>query len=381
MQELTRRLPSRTCKRLAEICAPMLFRSISLKEVDEERHSRLAENAQQLGGFVRHLKLTLEDGLADNDNLPIYRLLSSMPNVRSLIVVHRQQDVAKHTPLQRAVEKFVHLEEVTLREKSYNPGHTHVSTPMVVIADTFFHAFLCSVLRVHSERLRGFHLYTLLRIDPKLYIQLRDKTPNLRSVTFTTNIDLVMEDVFAEATPWASGQTGNLANLTFLGCNGTHANRFVENILRGVYGVQLEEIQFISSGRYIAHIPEPPSTPVFRSIVRMHFDHVTREELIVIAVVPIQELSLTRITYHAFCHLPVLLERVSSNYGGGFMGLRRLRLSAKFASEILWEMVPSQCKATYERLREKCLPQRCIQLTLDAADRPIICTCSDHFSC
>lgn len=376
LQNLTRRLPSSTCKRLAEICAPILFGSISLKEVDEERHCRLAENAEQLGGFVRHLKLVLEGGLADNKNLPMYQILSSMPNVRSLIILHRQQDVAKRIPLQRALEKFVDLEEITLREKSYNLSRTHVSALMVAITETFFHTFLCSVLKVHSERLRSLHLNTFLPLDPQLYIDIRDKTPNLRSVTFTTNIDVHLESVFAEATPWASGQTGNLESLTFLGCDGAHADLFVENILRGVYGVQLEEIRFICSGRYRrsgVYIPEPPSTPVFRSIKRLHFDHINLKELSIIALIPIQELSLVRIGHDAFCRLPILLEGVSSNSGGvqqAFMGLRRLRLSPKFALERLWERLPAECKAAYEALCEKSLPQRGIQLTLDAVELP-----------
>jgi len=355
----------------------MLFRSVYLREFDPERHYRLAENVQQLGGLVRHLQLTLEDGLIGRNDLPIYQMLSRMPNVQSLTIVHRQQDVAKHTPLQHALEKFVRLEEVTLQEKGYNPRRTHVSTPMVSISETFFHTFLCSVLKVHSGRLRELHLYTLLPLHPLLYIDIRDKTPNLRSVTFTTNIGTDMDDIFAEATPWASGQTGNLRSLTFLGCNGTHADRFVENILRGVYGIRLEEVRFISSGRYLVHTPAPPSTPVFKSIERLHFDHINPQELSTIALVPIEELSLTCITFDAFCRLPALLEGVPSASGGvkqGFIGLKRLRLSRKFASKAL----STECKAAFKELHEKCLPQRGIQLTLDAVDMSFTCLCGDH---
>jgi predicted ribonuclease YlaK len=117
-----------------------------LKELDTKRHHRLAENAQRLGGLVRHLRLTLEDGPSDNKDLPIYRLLSSMPSVQSLTIAHRQQDVARHTPLQHVVEKFVHLEEIIIKEKDYNPRRTHVSAPRVAIAETFFHTFPCSAL-------------------------------------------------------------------------------------------------------------------------------------------------------------------------------------------------------------------------------------------
>ena len=338
-------------------------------------------NAQQLGGLVRHLTLVLEDGLVDNNSLPIYEMLSNMPNVRSLFIVHQQQDVAKHSSTHHALEKFVHLESITLQEKEYDPTYTHVSMPTVPNTETFFHTFLCNALKVHSGRLRALHLYTLLPLDPQLYIDIRDKTPNLRAVTFTTNICLDMEGVFSEATPWASGQSGRLESLTFLGCDGIHADQFAKNVLCGVYGVWLKDVQFISSGRYIAHIPKPPSTPVFTSIERMHFDHINAQELSVIALISIEELSLTCITHDAFCRLPMHLEGDLSRCSGtrlGFMGLRRLRLSPKLATEASWKKLPAELKAVYKELRERCLPLRGIQLTLDAVDRRINCGCSDH---
>lgn len=356
----------------------MLFCSVSLKQVDEKRHRRLAENAQRLGGFVRDLKLTLEDALLDNNNLSIYQILSSMPNVRTLVIVH-QQDIARHTPLQRAIEKFVHLEEISIEEKAYDPGD--VSIPMDTMTDIWFNTFLSNVLRVHGGRLRALHLYTPIPLDPQPYIDIRDKTPNLRSVTFTNSIGVHMGDVFAEATPWASGQTGNLKDITLVGCSGTHADRFVENILRGVYGVRLEEIRFITSGGYIIGTPEPPSTPVFKTIERLHFDHINRDELTAIALLPIQELSLTGITHDALRTLPTLLEEFSSNFGRAqqaFMGLRRLRLSQKFRLSSVWNGFPTECRTAYEALRDPCSRRQGIQLTLDAVDGPMRCACTDH---
>jgi hypothetical protein len=304
-----------------------------------------------------------------------------MPNVRSLTVVHRQQDVGKHTSLQHAVEKFVHLEEITIQEEDYNPCRPFASVPRVAITDTFFHTFLCSVLKVHSTRLRALHLFTLLHLDPQLYIYLRDKTPNLRAITFTGNIGTDMEGVFAEPIPWASGQTGHLESLTFQGCSGAHADRFVQNILQGAYGIRLKEVQFITSGRYLVHIPKPPSPPIFASVERLHFDHINPQELSTIALLPIQELSLTCITHDAFCRLPSLLEGGSSSSGGvqlGFRGLKRLRLNPKLASEMFREGLPTECKAAYKELHERCLPQWGIQLTLDAVVRPFNCACNNH---
>jgi hypothetical protein len=335
-------------------------------------------HAQQLGGLVRRLTLVLEDDLMGNHHLPIHELLSSMPNIQSLTIIHALEDIGKRTPLQCAVEKFVHLEEVTLREKDYELGHSYILPPMVA---TFFHTFLYSILKVHSGRLKALHLYTCLSLGRQVYVDIRDKTPNLRSVTFNKSIGMDLEGLFAEHTPWASGQTGRLESLTLQECRGTHADRFVENILHGVYGVQLKEVQFIRSGRYSVQIPDPPSTPVFGSIEYLCFDQINTQELSTIALIPIQELSLTCITNDAFCRLPSLLQGDSSGSGGAqlaFKGLKRLRLSSRFAPETVWKKLPAECKAAYQDLRENSLPQRGIQLTLDAPDWPFACNCSDH---
>ena len=378
---LTRRLPYRTCKRLAEISAPTFFRSVCLAEVDADadRHLRLAENAQHLGGLVRHLRLILEDDLVDNNYLPIYGLLASMPNVQSLTIIHGRQDVAKHTPLQQAVEKFMRLEKVTIQEMSYNPDDIYESTPTVTITETFFHIFLGRVLEVHSRRLRALHLYTLLPLHPLLYLNLRDKTPNLQSITFTTNIGTDMADIFSEPTPWASGQLGHLENLTFQGCSGTNTDRLVRNILQGVYGRRLKKVRFMCSGEYLSHIPEPPTLQVFASLEHLQVDYINLQELSTIAFLPIQELSLTHLTQDAFCRLPMLLEGGSSSSGGvqpGFRGLKRLRLDPKVVHKICRVVTSGECKAAYEELLERVLPRRCIQLSLDAVVTPINMRCS-----
>ena len=366
-------MPSRTSKRLAEISAPAFFRSVCLKELDTDRHRRLAENAQLLGGLVRHLRLILEDDLVDNNDLPIYEMLASMPNVRSLTIIHRQQDVAKHTPLQQAVEKLVHLEEVTIEEKNFNPSYIRECPLTVAITETFFHVFLDKLLEVHSKRLRALHLYTLLPLHPLLYVNLRDKTPKLQSITFTTNLRTDMEDVFSEPTPWASGQLGHLENITFHSCVGTNTDRLVQNILQGVYGRHLKEVRFIRSGEYLSYIPEPPSLQVFASLERLHVDTINLQELSTIAFLPIQELSLANIAHNAFCRLPMLLEGGSSRSGGvqpGFRGLKRLRLDRRFVNEIYLKDSTRECKAAYKELFERSLPQRDIQLSLDAESTP-----------
>ena len=309
----------------------------------------------------------LEDDLVDNNDLPIYALLESMPNVQSLTIIHRQQDVAKHTPLQRAVEKFVRLEEVIIEEKDYDPINIQESTPIVAITETFFHIFLSRVLEEHGRRLRELHLYTLLPLHPLLYLDLRDKTSNLRSITFTTNISTDTEDVFSEPTPWASGQLGHLENLTFQSCSGTNIHRLVQNILQGVYGRRLKRVQIICSGDYLSHIPEPPSLQDFVSLERLHVDYINLEELSTIAFLPIRDLSLMHITHNAFCRLPMLLEGSSSSSGEvqpGFRGLKRLRLDPTFVHEI--QGSSGECKAAYEELLERSLPKRDIRLSLDA---------------
>ena len=303
-----------------------------------------------------------------------------MPNVQSLIIIHQRQDVAKHTPLQQAVEKFVRLEEITIEEDEYSPTYIRTYSPGIGsptpwptyprsdATATFFHIFLHRVLEVHIRRLRAIHLHTCLPLHPQLFINLRDKALNLRSITFTDNIDAGMEDMFEEPIPWASAQLGHLENLTFRRCSGIDADRLVQNILQGVYGRRLKRVQSIQNGGRVVHVPKPPSSQVFASLERLHYFRINLRELSTIALLPIQDLSLTYITKKAFRKLPMLLEGVSSSSRGrqpGFRGLRRLRLNPNYESEMFLKMLPAKCQAVYKELCERILPQRGIRLSLD----------------
>ena len=369
---------SRTCKLLAAICAPLLFRSISVEEVGSERHT---ENTLKFGNFVRDLTLIVENGVSNDKVLPIYGLLSHFPNIRTLVIIHDREDVASHRALQCAVNKFPELERITVEEKKYNPGFTHLPHPNVDVSATFFHHFLRAVLNVHATRIRSLQLHTLLPLHPDVYLQIRDGMPNLQSFTLAGNIDMELRGQFEEPTPWASGKTGALKDFTLSRCE-LHTLYFTRNILSGVYGTHLKAVKIISCGT--DDIEESYNLPAFTQIpvsiddLRLH--HALAWELSVMAFISVHDMSITRPHPQAFLELPSLLEEKLPNTDGlfvGFRGLKRLRLSAKLALDGTWEKFDRSAKLAYEELRERC-ELRGIELSLDAVEPPslhdLVCT-------
>jgi hypothetical protein len=369
-------LSTRTCKGFAGVCAPVLFHSIRLKEADESRHQRLIATATGCdgpgpgpgpGGLVRELSLILENQPSDEDTRSLCQTLLQMPDIRSLTVVHERDDVSNHAALQQAIRGFASLRVITLREARFDLGFRGALGWNVDVSTTFFHNFLRTVLTIHAN-LEGIHMCTLLPLHPLLYVKIREGTPNLRAITFTAGIDSGLGGLFAKPTPWVSGQSGCLENLTIYKCHGVHAGSLVRNILGGTYGTRLKEVKVIASGEDTPDT-RPFPDPVVMSVERWTWDHLSPREASAISRIPVRDLSLTAIFNDAFLQLPTLLADGLSNPDGSkvvaFRGLERLRLSPKLAlSEALLDPLSAIGRA-YKELEEACV-RRGIRLSLDA---------------
>jgi hypothetical protein len=311
---------SSTCKCLAVLCAPVLFRFISLEEDDSERQSRLAENSQGLGQFVHELRFTLSSSSSNGKVLCVYQMLAHMPNIRSLTVIHDREDIAGHAAFLSTIERFSRLERLTLQEKNYDPAFNYLPHRNVEVPQTFFDQFLCKVMELYGHGLKAIYLFTLLPLREELYIKIRDLTPNLRSITFTGSIDVGLQSQFAKPIPWASSKSGSLERLTLHNCAGVHAGNFVQNLLYGVYGTRLKSVQLIACGDSEIDTPSIPSasTPTYVMVNHLHLDHMSGWELEALSRIPVQDLSLTRLLPDdIFCSVLIVQSRALRVQGGG----------------------------------------------------------------
>ena len=376
---LIRRFPSSTCKRLAEVCAIVLFHSLRLNEIDSEFHRRLSDTIEKVGPFVRDLTLSVDDRTDDEEDQPTHDVLSQLPNVRCLTVIHEREDVADHSPLHQLVPRFSHLEEVTFYEDDYWPGwslphpHAALPSPHARLTSTFFHRFLHTILKVHGNHLRGLHIYTVLLLDKEIYLKIRDNTPNLRSITFTANIGSSLHGLFTDSTPWVSG---SLDQIRLQSCRGVHMGHFARDLLAGVYGTSLKEVSVIACGPHdyedTPYIP-PVGTPARASINRLRIDHFVMWGLSAMSFIPVRDLSLTQICPQSFVELPILLEKRSPDPGGvylAFPGLEQLRLSPKLASQEKVARLDNTILNAFQDLKGVCL-RRGVALSLDADEHLI----------
>jgi hypothetical protein len=324
---------------------------------------------------VRKLTLILKSSPGAEGRLP-YQVIHDMPNIRSLVVIHAREDTAEHIGLLNAIGKLPHLEDVTLRELDFNPHFNRLPLSSVDVSQTFFHHLLQTILKVHAEQLHSLHLYTLLPLHPDTYTKIRDQASNLRSVTFTSNIHVTLQDLFVLPVPWASGRTGSLSQLTLHNCQGVHIGRFMQNLIGGVYGTHLTDVEMIACGadNDLPYVP-PASTPVCVSVDRLKVHHIFAWEISAIPLIPIQDLSLTRMDPAAFAKLPIFLRSGLPESDGtqvGFLGLKHIRLRPRVSSV---EAFPEGIKIAYEELIEIC-QRRGIQCSWDAEDR-VECRCHD----
>ncbi len=297
-----------------------------------------------------------------------------------MTVVHDREDVAEHSILRQLVRKFSHLEEISFYEEDYDPCWC-LPSPYAELTSTFFYRFLHTILRVHGNHLRELHIYTLLLLDQDIYLSIRDNAPNLRSITFTANIDRSLHGLFADSTPWISGTTASLDQMRLQSCRGVHMGHFARDVLNGVYGTSLKEVSTIACGlpdhEDIPYIP-PVGTPAKASIYRLRLDHFLLWELSAMSFIPVRDLSLTQFCPQSFVELPILLEKRSTKPDGGYLafpGLEQLQLSPKLASQEEVANLGDKARHAFQELKEVCL-RRGVVLSLDA-DEYLISDSSD----
>ena len=357
---------------MAGVCAATLFHSIHLYEWDYEHHQVLSDTTGEVGPFVHHLTLVASEDIDDEDDQPIHQILSQLPNVRSLTLIHDREDVAEHSVLHQLVRKFSHLGEVTFYEQYYEP-EWNLPDSDAELTSTFFHRFLDTILRVHGNHLRELHIYTLLLLDQDIYLAIRDNAPNLRSLTFTANIDRSLHELFTDSTPWVSGITASLDKIRLQSCQGVHMGHFARDVLDGVYGTSLEEVSTIACGlpdqEDTPYIP-PVGTPAQASINRLRIDHFLLWELTAMSSIPVRELSLTQFCPQSFAEFPILLEKRSPRANGAYLafpGLEQLRLSPSLELQEVVARLNDRDKHAFKELKEVCF-RRGVALSLDAEE-------------
>ena len=365
-------ISSSTCKTLAILCAPFLFRSILLREANSERQYRLAENAREVGVFVHAFTFNLARGSTDGEIFRVYYMLAQMPNVRTIDVIHEREGISSHTAFLTIIDSFSHLESVTLLEQNYHPAYNYLPYRNVEVSETFFHRFLHKAVDVHGHRLKHLNLRVLLPLNEDLYIKIRDFTPNLQSIGLSGNIGVELRDMFSEPVLWASGRTGSLESINLYSCAGVHARNFTQNVLLGAYGSHLKLIRLVACGYSQTDIPSVPaaSTPAQARVNHLHLDHMSGWELEALSRIPVQDLSLTRLLPDDILQLPALLV-------SGFAGMRSMSMNPQMGVPEAWEKISKASGDAYKEIQERCA-QRKVKMSFDAFVWPNACNAHEH---
>jgi hypothetical protein len=213
---------SSTCKLLADICAPALFRTIT-NEKSRKKLVNLLHYLINIGGFVKHLKLYLRW----MDTRILTEIVKRCPNLQCLTIHHTSRDKVDLTQLLAALKALPTLAELEFDE-SPNSWWRDGSNKDVV------HIMFKPLLEIHGATLRSLKILRYGMFGPGGFASLIHDASQLVELDIHHALHSGLRRSLAESGTWACAR--HLQSLTFVRCGGLHAGIFTQKLASGVFG-------------------------------------------------------------------------------------------------------------------------------------------------
>jgi len=212
---------SSTCKRLANICAPALFRTITNATKTQLDYPLIY--LVKIGRFVEHVKLYMEE---IDDGTPAMAV-ETCSNLRCITIDYSRKYTWNDHALLDAILLLPALTEFRLI--GY-PGHA----PGVMGSEDIGDNILKPLLGRHGDKLRS------LTVSGKGTLGFGGLASLIRDATRLVELELYsvlgahLHRTLAQSSTWACA--AHLQSLTFGGCGGLQANIFTQKLASGVFG-------------------------------------------------------------------------------------------------------------------------------------------------
>ena len=213
---------SSTCKRLADICAPALFRTITNPKRHEELVN-LLDYLVNIGRFVRHLKLHLQ-GMED---LNLAEIVKRCSDLRCLTIHHCDRVKSNLVQLLAAIMLLPALTELCFEESPLYRDNAVRSNGVI-------RKMIEPLLRVHGDKLRSLKVSGHDSLGSGGLVSLTRDASRLVELELYIVLDVGLRRSLAESSTWACA--AHLQSLTFVRCGGLHANIFTRKLASGVFG-------------------------------------------------------------------------------------------------------------------------------------------------
>jgi hypothetical protein len=211
-----------TCKRLADICAPALFRTITNEKSHEELVNPL-DCLINIGGFVKHLKLHLQ-GM---DGRILTEIVKRCPDLQCLSIYHSGGEMMDLAQLLAALKALPALAELKF-DKSTNGwwrGRRNEDAAQLMFK---------SLLESHEAKLRSLKISGYGTFGDGGFASLIHDASRLVELYIHHALHVGLRQSLAESSTWACAR--HLQSLTFVRCGGLHAGIFTQKLASGVFG-------------------------------------------------------------------------------------------------------------------------------------------------
>ena len=240
------RSPS-TCKHLANLCAPALFCTITIRYRSPEKLTSLLGYLTNIGCFVKHLKLRPD--AQGRDDAILAEIVKKCSDLRHITISYYIEDKSDRVLLLAAFKVLPALTTLRLTELSDGYWPRRISNE-----DSLMHKIFISVLESHRS-LRSLEVNGYKTLECGGFASLIHDAPRLIELKLCDALHVGLRNSLSESQTWACAT--HLQVLTFVQCSGLHAGIFTQKLASGVFGhpqkVTLEACGDPSDDR------EPPS--------------------------------------------------------------------------------------------------------------------------
>ncbi len=210
---------SSTCKYLANICAPALFRTIT----NSRKTINLLDYLINIGCFVKHLNLHLHG----TDEHVLSEVVNRCSDLRCLTIHHYSGKKLDSVELLAALKALPALAEICFKEF---PSFRWEA----VRGEDAAHTMFKPLLQVHGNKLRSLKISGHGMLANGGFASLTHDASRLVELELDKVLHVGLRHLFAESRTWACA--GHLQSLTFIQCGGLHANIFTQKLASGVFG-------------------------------------------------------------------------------------------------------------------------------------------------
>ena len=202
------------------------------------RSQNLSHQISTVGRFIREVSIRILPPFWPHAlamDTAIIDILSGTSQLQTLTITYGKYDFVPsfHSLLLDVIPRLSAMTSITFKEAAPPKFGSNSDVLFENCSKHVVNHLLAAMLTHHGRNLRSIRLFGTLKIDRSLFVQLRDHTPNLRTLGVRRTLSVELGPLFREPKPWSSAAT--LQTLIVIQC-GIHSEYLATQLAHGVFG-------------------------------------------------------------------------------------------------------------------------------------------------